>query len=70
MKRKHTHKTHTPILSESYVVKFWFQKEDRYWEQRFERYCFEDKNQHYKAVEAWKKVHRNDNVKFISVIYE
>jgi hypothetical protein len=57
-------------FSEAYEVKFWFQKEDYFWEQRTEMYFGETKADHDLVIERWKQDYKGKNVKYISVTYQ
>jgi hypothetical protein len=58
------------LYSESYEVKFTFQKPDGFWEQRYEMYYGKSKGEHEYVVNRWKTDYKKQNVRFISVNYQ
>lgn len=63
-------KPKAPRGTEMYVVKFWFQKEDGYWEQRTADYFAHTKDSHEKVEQQWREEYRGKAVRLISVIYQ
>ena len=58
------------LYSESYEVKFWFQKPDGFWEQKYETYYGKTKSEHGYVVNQWKRDFEGQSVKYISIKYQ
>jgi hypothetical protein len=58
------------LYSESYEVKFWFQKPDGFWEQRYEMYYGKNKGEHEYVVNRWLSDYNDQLVRYVSVTYQ
>jgi len=58
------------LYSESYEVKFWFQKSDGFWEQRYEMYYGKGKGEHEYVSKRWERDYSGQPVKIVSIIYQ
>jgi hypothetical protein len=58
------------LYSESYEIKFWIQKPDGFWEQRYEMYYGKSKGEHVSVVNRWNKDYKGQAVRFVTVTYQ
>jgi hypothetical protein len=58
------------LYSESYEVKFWFQKPDGFWEQKYEMYYGKSKAEHEYVINRWEFDYKGQSVKYVSVTYQ
>lgn len=56
--------------SESYEVRFWYQKEDGYWVQGRDMYFTSDKGQHDDVLNRWKRDYKSKKVQLITIVYQ
>lgn len=68
---KKNKKGRVSVGTESYIVKYWVQNKDGFWEQHEKTYGgYANKDDHARAENDWRKEFQGQNVKLVSVSFQ